>query len=645
APFPKVESHQLRSLVIEASYSKTSAARKRVYPSISDAFNIRSSIDLELDDAFIFPIPPGVNTLFHNGKTFDPALLWRLFRVAVAGIESIKLDEFSEALKLNNIATQKLTQALFLVNPHEFLPFDRQAKLLGFVDAVPDSADLEQYKALMDKVRGAFPGCSLFEANFFAFLQNSKKWNIDAGSVFQVSTNVTNEDKDHWDEFEANNHVFTVGRHESERYPLSDPKPGDIVLVRFRRREGRGIGVVYRNGYQGEFEQSQRLHVVWINKQRGSLPNATTMKGFSRAGPGTLGSFRQAPTYAPTFELLDGLGLEQSYESDNAVAAEPVETHFPLNQILYGPPGTGKTWRTRGLSLEIVAGEDFEELRFDPKTGTGQIAMVTFHQSVTYEDFIEGIRPVLGSHGALHYEMRPGIFRQLVAAAKERPSERFVLIVDEINRGNIAKIFGELITLLEESRRIGAVDETHVTLPYSGDLFGIPNNIHIIGTMNTADRSIQLLDTALRRRFTFVEMMPEPEHKEIGQNVGGVNCTLLLNAINERVRVLLDREHQIGHSYLLNVDTIEQLSEVMRNRIFPLLQEYFFDDWEKVRAVLGKNAFVTEKSGPVLQLGKEPLAEAANIFERLPDDKPAWSKAEEYLKIYQNDGADEAEQG
>jgi len=314
-----------------------------------------------------------------------------------------------------------------------------------------------------------------------------------------------------------------------------------------------------------------------------------------------------------------------------------------------------------------------ESLATDPEEGLdgteGRIAMVTFHQNYAYEDFVEGISPRLTEPGdrdgdaeaveaspssELAYELKPGAFRKICAAADaEREAaardgrwpECFVLIIDEINRGNIPKIFGELMTLIEDSRRLGENDATTVTLPYSGDDFGVPNNLYIIGTMNTADRSIQQLDTALRRRFTFVEMMPDPEHERIKVDVGGVNCREMLRAMNERIALLMDREHQIGHTYLFNVRDLDDLSGRFRNRIFPLLQEYFYDDWKKIRAVLGGNAFVEERKigeGYTKNLADESdfMDEEVVIYERLPEDDPAWKDAGQYRKIYASVAAD-----
>lgn len=179
--------------------------------------------------------------------------------------------------------------------------------------------------------------------------------------------------------------------------------------------------------------------------------------------------------------------------------------------------------------------------------------------------------------------------------SNDLPSNARVFIIDEINRGNISKIFGELITLIEPSKRLGEKEWMKVTLPCSGDEFGIPNNVYILGTMNTADRSIAMMDTALRRRFNFVEMMPDTSEssplkgKEIEYKGVIINICEMLKTINERIEYLYDREHTIGHAFFIGVDSPEKLSSVFKNKVIPLLQEYFYDDYEKIRLVLGDN--------------------------------------------------------
>lgn len=234
-------------------------------------------------------------------------------------------------------------------------------------------------------------------------------------------------------------------------------------------------------------------------------------------------------------------------------------------------------------------------------------SFVTFHQSYGYEEFVEGLRPVLDDDtdfGSIKYEIRPGAFKDLCRKARLAPEQRFAMVIDEINRGNISKIFGELITLIEPDKREGTENTIAVTLPYSGESFSVPPNIDIIGTMNTADRSLALLDTALRRRFDFVPVLPDARD-EAGAPLFGLRVTLtqhvidiprMLSVINQRVEALYDRDHCIGHSYFTALaqapdgdERLIALSQVFSNRIIPLLEEYFFEDWQKIRLVLADN--------------------------------------------------------
>ena len=176
--------------------------------------------------------------------------------------------------------------------------------------------------------------------------------------------------------------------------------------------------------------------------------------------------------------------------------------------------------------------------------------------------------------------------------ASPQASKPYVFVIDEINRGNVSKVFGELITLLEPSKRKGAAEETLARLPYSGEMFGVPGNVHVLGTMNTADRSIALMDTAFRRRFEFVEVMPEPELLA-GIEVEGVDVARMLGVMNARIELLYDREHTLGHAYLMDLavePSVERLARTFETRLIPLLQEYFGDDYAKIRSVLGAAA-------------------------------------------------------
>lgn len=363
--------------------------------------------------------------------------------------------------------------------------------------------------------------------------------------------------------------------------------------------------------------------------------------------------------------------------NDNSPIVQPLfsqkgnmEMKQSKNIILYGPPGTGKTFYTMAYAVAIIERRDFNDVkveanedyskvkeRYENYKKKGLIDFVTFHQSYGYEEFVQGIKPVT-KNGSISYEVQDGIFKKFCDNAKKDKNSSYVFIIDEINRGNISKIFGELITLIEDTKREGADEEMKVTLPYIDKegqpvSFSVPQNVYIIGTMNTADRSIAAMDTALRRRFQFEEMMPKAELLEgiqiIDQsgNDTKINVQSILETINRRIEALYDREHTIGHAYFMPLresGTLEKLADIFKTKIIPLLQEYFYDDYEKIRLVLGDNQkkddrqFVSKKEVNNTQLFGEGVDELLSDNRYTYEIKSAaFDSPDAYRYIYESD--------
>lgn len=261
-----------------------------------------------------------------------------------------------------------------------------------------------------------------------------------------------------------------------------------------------------------------------------------------------------------------------------------------LNSIIYGAPGTGKTYSTvqyaiamiENTEVDLTEKTDYERKqmvkKYNQYVEDGKIVFTTFHQNYGYEDFIQGLRPDT-KLGGLNFKNIDGVFKQIASRAIADNENNYVIIIDEINRANISKVFGELITLIEEDKRWGEINQTSVTLP-SGDIFAVPNNLYILGTMNSSDKSISLIDAALRRRFIFIEQKPN------SKLIKNITMKSIFEKLNYKlVKELDSTDLLIGHSYFINMDET-MLADIFNKSIIPLLYEYFYDNRKKVISVL-----------------------------------------------------------
>jgi 5-methylcytosine-specific restriction enzyme B len=390
----------------------------------------------------------------------------------------------------------------------------------------------------------------------------------------------------------------------------------DDVVLAADGEEILGIGKVtgpYEFNASGSSRGPHRRPVKWLDTRTWKLPETEGLRSTVRQinkYPTNLVEIErrllgappepEAPAIRPTTAVprkLDGIPgrIQAVLERKSQV-------------IVHGPPGTGKTyWASQSacqLAAQATFGAKFEELGSEKQlevTGSGinpgLVRICTFHPAYGYEDFIEGYRPLTNAVGQLSFDLRKGIFKQLCEDADKEPSRRFYLVIDEINRGDIPRIFGELITLLEKDKR-----GTKVRLPVSGESFAVPKNVYLIGTMNTADRSIALLDTALRRRFGFIELMPDPDALGGATIANSIPLGPWLSALNGQIRNHVKRDArnlQVGHAYLMEagrpVSDFTRFTRILAEDIFPLIEEYCYENYDLLREVLGQ-ALVDEEN-------------------------------------------------
>ena len=619
------------------------------------------------------------------------------------------------------IGLSYLSRFCFIVKPEKYYPYDKQMAI-NLKAKMPET--YKGYNDYCKLLKYTYPEKTSYELSYEAFMENNNKQYKKQTNQKKYWLYSAGEKSYKWDEFYKDG-IMAIGwdylgdltKYSSQeeiadkitkeenktQYPMNDSKAnwefakdmqvGDIVYVKKGLQDaliGRGIvksDYIY-DANRNEYKSIRK--VEWTHN--GIYDVDFKVLDIKQWNQKTLTDISENK-YKDFCKKIEKIFNNNAKEDKNMNSQ-------PLNQILYGPPGTGKTYNTIIKAMDIINPklvqrdkdgnvEKYDTLKnkFDELKQQGQIEFVTFHQSYSYEEFVEGIKPDLESN-ELKYKLEDGIFKKICNSAKiniegdfEKIYSQFIeeidenhefktqkgsfkirvndndgltirtgdnfeketcgtitkeqiknqtftsigrkqkleaitkylkekygltfsasntvkphiLIIDEINRGDVSKIFGELITLIEEDKRIGKEHRMTVTLPYSREPFGVPNNLYIIGTMNTADRSIALLDTALRRRFDFEEMIPKPELLR-GKDIEGVDLEQLLTKINDRIKNEYDRDHQIGHSYLMSVKDKEDLERAYKNRILPLLNEYFYNDINTVAKILNcKSDEITSK--------------------------------------------------
>ena len=552
----------------------------------------------------------------------DVALLWELYHQVMAG--QVSDETFAQVLALYGVAWPKLTQGLSCLRPKDYLPLNKQTRpYLTHAELEYSFDTFSEYAEYQPTIQEHY-GRPLFEVSYDAYLAN----------------------KPVADEADRGNGLNTDGGDDLPLVPVGEATDfycvgayweGDDQTKRFLK-EG-----IWLNGYHDKFLDKVNdvpvgaaivIKSAYTRKQHGSYVSAMMIKarGLVTANPqnGRLLEVDWEPDFVP-FELISKgsyrLTIHEMWKPEHIAAmfqlpevvvippvkpkkieSEPPEREYPaevpyaLNTILYGPPGTGKTYRTLDIAAHIATGKEAADhaaakVTFDELRGT-QIEFVTFHQNYAYEDFVVGIKPSLQGGNGLGFERHEGVFYRICQRARanyDHPTEplrNYVLVIDEINRANMSRVLGELITLLEEDKRLGGANELTVTLPLSGkvtaegevaplDVLAVPPNLYVLGTMNTADKSIALLDVALRRRFEFVGLYPD----YTVEGLSGLARKILESLNTQLLETKKSADFLVGHAMLLDKKDGE-LPRVLNRQVLPLLLEYYGGRADLVKKVL-----------------------------------------------------------
>lgn len=545
------------------------------------------------------------------------------------------IDEADDVVVLTGAAALR-TKALFMYFPQQLVPVCSNRHVKHFLEALgvaqvsmsPIRANRELLKALREVPELA--DLSTQELGFFLY-----HW-ADPRSTVRVVKIAPGELARYWDDCLANSYICLgwdrvgdlsqfdskesfrevfrthypyngsaqqVSRKANEVWTLMELEPGDRIIANRGTTEVLAMGTVNDVGYRWREDRDEFRNTVGVDWDVSFARKIDPVKAWATT--------TVRPVSAALLRAITGA----------AVPAQPVDIDPVYGDIegalarrgqvvLYGPPGTGKTYHGRRAAVWLLEGGSHsssaaellgDSARFaqrersldtarpnadpDARAPAPRLTRVTFHPSYSYEDFVEGFRPTPSKSGGLELTVVDGVFKRVCDAASKDPGNSYVVLIDEINRGNIPKIFGELLTIIEKDKRGLAV-----TLPQSGTSFSVPANVLLIGTMNTADRSIHLLDSALRRRFGFVELMPDTGVLQ-GETVGPLQLDVFLDTLNSRLRVRFGRERQIGHAVLFDgaevVETPEAFASIFKHELVPLLQEYLYNDYADLVALLG----------------------------------------------------------